>query len=263
MNLRRDNHYLPECYQRGFADSAGHVWIKKENQPPEYRNPRSVGMRRNFYIRQVRGKEDDHIETFFDHHVETPFAQISQRVKVEGAEFRNLTGTEAGVLTRFIASQAVRTLAHRNCVNVQAGRPVEKNVFHNTMLRLMQQFATVWNKYPPKFDFFTTLPMVGKYFISGDHPIVLIHVRNNPIWTPHDEGTPEITPVDRVLNNPGFAFWLTLTPYVCVSVRPQDGTKPTLPPSPMLPIYVKQLNDMIRGQCKLFTLARDRESLDA
>lgn len=126
---------------------------------------------------------------------------------------------------RFVASQAVRTVAHSECVNVQAGGRVSRSVFLNAMLRLMQKFAIVWGQHPPRLDFFTALPCVGEYFITGDHPVLLMWANNNSIWTPSDVLRQEIASVDVVLNNPSFVFWLTLTPYVCVSVRPGNGAK--------------------------------------
>jgi hypothetical protein len=113
--LSRENHYLPECYQRGFTDDTGHLWFKEGDKPPEYRNPDSVGKERNFYIRTVNGIEDDVIEKFLGREVENSFALLSQRVKNEREKFAtNLTVEEAATLMRFVASQAVRTTAHRD-----------------------------------------------------------------------------------------------------------------------------------------------------
>jgi len=78
-NLRRDNHFLPECYQRGFADETGRVWVKEAGRnEARHRKVEKVGRRRNFYIRIVTGKEDDSIEKFFGKEVEDGFARVSQ-----------------------------------------------------------------------------------------------------------------------------------------------------------------------------------------
>jgi Protein of unknown function (DUF4238) len=114
VKLRRNNHYLPECYQRGFANERGQVWVKFSSKPaPTLRNPRTVGKQRNFYIRKRHGKDDDQIESFFGKGVETPFALLSQRIRSERENLSSISGTEFGILLRFVASQAVRTLAHK------------------------------------------------------------------------------------------------------------------------------------------------------
>src|ERR1700751_2737355 len=107
-NLKRNNHFLPECYQRGFADASGKVWVKLAERAPEHRNP-SAGRRRSLYVVEVNGVAHDDIEDFFDRSVEAPFARLSQRIKEEQHQFRNMSATEQGVLCRFVASQAVRT----------------------------------------------------------------------------------------------------------------------------------------------------------
>ncbi|MGA8540446.1 MAG: hypothetical protein WB566_13160, partial [Terriglobales bacterium] len=57
--------------------------------------------------------EDDKVEDFFSKVVEAPFAPVSRRIKEEQNRFANLTGDEAGAVCGFVASQAVRTLAHK------------------------------------------------------------------------------------------------------------------------------------------------------
>jgi Protein of unknown function (DUF4238) len=81
-NLKRKNHFLPECYQRGFEDSSGRVCVKfVDKKVPEMRNPASVGWKRSLYITKRNGAEDDQVEDFFNRVIETPFAPLSQRIK--------------------------------------------------------------------------------------------------------------------------------------------------------------------------------------
>src|SRR5690348_11780330 len=108
MKLKRNNHYLPACYQRAFADSSGKVWIKYFGKEAEPRNPNSVGTRRNFYLWKRNGKQSDNVEEFLNRKVETPFASFSQRVKEEQDKLRVLSGTELVTLAKFVAFQTVR-----------------------------------------------------------------------------------------------------------------------------------------------------------
>ncbi|HEY4902693.1 MAG TPA: DUF4238 domain-containing protein [Candidatus Sulfotelmatobacter sp.] len=129
-NLKRNNHYLPECYQKGFTDPSGKIWVKFADKPaPEHRKPLTVGRKRSLYIWMQAGIENDKVEDFFNEHVEIPFAALSQRIKTERHEFANMTDDECGVLCRFVASQTMRTLAHKATIQQQAGKAVDTNTF--------------------------------------------------------------------------------------------------------------------------------------
>src|SRR6266571_8487103 len=184
MNLQRWNHYLSQGYQEGFTDQTGRVWVKFGNKPPVHRNPRSVGIQRSLYIRNFNGTEDDAIERFLANWIETPFASLVQRIKRERVEFGTVTGEEQGALLRFVAAQAVRTLGHKQCVDTQAGQPVDRNTFLRVMLRQMWTIGDVWRKNLPRVRYFTMLPYVGEFFVSGDHPVLVIQVRGNSVWVP-------------------------------------------------------------------------------
>jgi len=260
--LRRRNHYLSECYQRCFADPAGRVWVRFAGRPePEHRTPRGVGWERRLYIRTRNGKQDDAIERFLTDEVETPFAPLSQRIKSERNEFSQISGNELGMLSRFIASQIVRTVGHRQTIEEQAGIPVDKDTFLRVMLRKLWTLIDDWSKNCRQYYFHTTLPHVGSYFITGDSPVLILQVNDNPIWLPTDSPRLEITDLAKILHHQNHQFWMPLSPYVCVCVRGYWQSDPSLPPTTMDPGEVRLFNSQIRGQCKLFTLARDRESL--
>lgn len=261
MNLQRNNHYLPECYQQGFTDDVGRVWVKFGDKAPIPRNPRSVGRKRNFYIRRIKGTEDDAVERFFGRHVETSFAGLMRRIKDEREKFAEISGQERGALLLFVASQAVRTVSHKHCMDAQAGRPIDQTTFLNTMLRQMQKIADLWLKNTPKLRFFTTLPYVGEYFIAGDNPVLIIYLHDNLLWTPGDDPQQRITQLNDLMTRRNCGFWLPLSPYVCVSVQPQDGFNSFLPPECIEPQRVRMLNRFLRGQSKEFILARGPESL--
>ena len=262
MNLQRENHYLPKCYQEGFTDSTGKVWVKFANKEPEERNPRSVGKQRNLYIRRnLKGEENDGIEKFLGSTIETPFATLSKRIKTEGGQFSDINPVERIALLLFVASQAVRTTAHKQCIDTQAGTPVHRHVFLNIMLRQTKAISDIWLKNAPLLRFFTSLPHVRERFITGDHPVIVIQVLDNVVWTPTDNPKAQITQLDVLLKNPNVGFWLPLTPYICVSVQPRETGAIFVPPQQVDPVQVRMLNQLLRGQCRSFTLARDRESL--
>jgi hypothetical protein len=261
MNLSRNNHYLPACYQQGFTDETGRVWFKAQNEAAERRRPRQIGKRRSLYIRNVDGVERDTIETLFGREVESRFSRLAMRIKHAREKFSNITAEEIVVLLRFIACKGVRTLAHWKCVDEQAGSPVGKSVFQDVMLRQMRQLTAFWAQAAPRLRFYTPLPYVGDHFISGDHPVVAIFVRKNELWLP--DGNPEqrITQLHDLLANPKYEFSLPLSPYVCVSVHAADGELTLLPPETIDPSKVRFLNGLIRNQCNRFIIARDRASL--
>jgi Protein of unknown function (DUF4238) len=261
-NLQRNNHYLPACYQEAFTGPDGRVWAKFAGKEPEPRKPSSVGRSRSFYIRNINGVEDDRMESFFGRAVEDRFAGFARRIKLEGNALTSIEPQEQAALLLFIATQAVRTLAHKRCIDTQAGREVARDEFLRAMGKQMWTVADVWGKNPPTLRFFTNLPFVSDQFISGDHPVLVIHLVDNRIWVP--TATPEhrITKITDLLNDPSCGFWIALSPYICVSVQPRDGATSYLPPATLEPPQVRMLNDMVANQSRIFTLARDRAPLN-
>jgi hypothetical protein len=261
MKLRRDNHFLPECYQKGFADGSGHVWIKETGKDPELRNPSSVGTGRNFYVRAIGDKQTDDVERWFETNVETQFALLSQRIKNERENLTNVSANELGTLARFVASQAVRTMAHKQCIEEQAGVNVDTNTFVQVMGRKILTVINRWLDDSPIFDFLTPLPFIGETFITGDHPVLALVFNDNRVWTPTDEPQQGITNLAEILNK-RHAFSVALSPYICVYIYGRATRLPSLPPRTVEPIFVRKYNDLVRGQCRIFTLARDRSSLN-
>lgn len=260
--LRRDNHFLPVCYQRGFADLSGKVWVKFANQEkPAHRFPKSVGKEWNLYVRDRGGVEDDSFEDFFSKQVENDFARLSQRVKQEQKHLSSVTGKELGALGRFVASQIVRTRAHKQSMEEQLGRALSTNEFLTEMAKQMREIIGHWATSPPNFDFHTSLPYVKERFITGDDPVLLVEENHNPIWMPKDEPQRVVARVAELLNNPKTSFRVALSPYICVFLRMQGGGEAHLPPQTVEPQEVRWFNDRIREQCHFFALARDKESL--
>jgi hypothetical protein len=261
-NLKRDNHYLPVCYQRGFTDSSDRVWVKFADKPePAHRRPLTVGRKRSLYIWTQGGAENDKVEDFFNEHVETPFAALSQRIKTERHEFAKITDDELGTLCRFVASQTMRTLAHKAAIQRQAGLAVDTNTFVRVTLRKIIAVLDGWLKNRPEIYFHTPLPFVGEQFITGDNPVLVVQTNDNAIWVPTDTPTLKITDVQQIVNDPKHRLWFALSPYVLVSIQGFGGGGVHLPPKTEDPLFVRNFNRMLRGQSDIFTLARDKAYL--
>lgn len=260
-NLRRNNHYLPVCYQLGFADSRGRVWVKFANRSTaEHRNPVKVGRIRSFYIRTQNGSETDNLERYFEG-IETPFAALSARIREEGSDFCRVSAEELSLLHIFVAAQAVRTLAHRRCVEQQAGGPVNRNVFGRVIIKMMMTLMRAWQSSPPGLHFYTPLPYIGQRFITGDNPVVSIVVNDNPIWVPTATPTLGITRLGDILGNAKHGFEMSLSPYLMVSIRGKVSGESGLPPQAIEPPHVRFFNERIRGQCNVFTIGGNEEDL--
>ena len=260
-NLQRENHYLPACYQRGFADDAGKVWVKEAARPePEYRKPKNIGKRRNFYIRKVNGVEDDSIERFFGKEVEAGFGLVSQKVKTEGQKI-NLSGNELGFVVRFIATQVVRTIAYKECVDEQAGKTVDRQTHLNVMCRQVITIMNAWSENLPSIHFLTSLPFVTHRFITGDNPVVVFSAARSLIATPMMSPVQTITKLPDILNNPESQFVITLSPYMAVMLGQQRPNSELVQITALDPTGVLRMNALVQSQSRLFTLARDRESL--
>jgi uncharacterized protein DUF4238 len=261
-NLKRNNHYLPECYQKGFTDSSDKIWVKfADKQEPQHRKPLTVGRKRSLYIWMQSGAESDNVEDFFNKNVEVPFAALSQRIKNERHQFTKITDDELDVLCRFVAAQLVRTLAHKATIEEQAGRAVNTNTFVGVMLEKMNTVLDGWIKNAPEIYFHTPLPYVGEQFITGDNPVLVIQTNDNLIWVPTDTPTLKITDVRDIVMDPKHRLWVSLSPYVCVSIQGFGGGGAHLPPKTEEPPTVRNFNKLVRGQCEIFTLAKDKAHL--
>jgi hypothetical protein len=182
LDFRRGNHFVPACYQRGFTNADGEVSIRFANGTLKHLIPESVGLKNDLYIFEENGIETDKVEIFFDEHVENDFAYLSRRIKEEARGFSQMSGDEAGVLLRFVASQAVRTLGHKSTMSEQAnGAPIDANTFVRVMLRKMKMLLDSWTKNLPTIRFFTPLPNIGETYITGDHPVVVLLINDNEI----------------------------------------------------------------------------------
>ena len=85
---------------------------------------------------------------------------------------------------------------------------------------------------------------------------------HNSIWQPADTPKLMITNLSEILKTSKYEFMVSLSPFIYVSVRGHGSLDEGLPPQRVEPNNVSIFNDLIRGQCKIFTLARDRESLE-
>jgi len=261
VDLRRGNHFVPACYQRGFADAEDKVWVRFANGTLKHLTPEGVGLKNDLYIFEENGVQTDKVEIFFDRHVENDFAYLSRRIKEEADQFSQMSGDEAGVLLRFVASQAVRTLGHKATMSEQAnGAPIDASTFVRVMVRKMKAVLDYWTRNPPTIRFFTPLPNIGETYITGDHRVAVLLINDNQIWEPTGRPVQGITNLNDILQHPKPVFMVALSPYVSASiVRTEPGK--IHPPRTVEPKDVREFNTLIRHQCKIFTLARDRDSL--
>ena len=80
-----------------------------------------------------------------------------------------------------------------------------------------------WIANSPNVHFYTSLPLVGEHYITGDSPVLVILMNDNPIWVPTCVPTKGITDVAEILKNPKYGFLVTLSPYVCALIHGQGG----------------------------------------
>jgi hypothetical protein len=84
---------------------------------------------------------------------------------------------------------------------------------------------------------------------------------DNRIWLPPEKPKPGIVELEDTLKGPGALFCVSLSPYVCVSLKPREESICVLPPRSLRPDEVRFFNAHVRGQSQDFILAKDRESL--
>ena len=253
--------YPPACYQRGFTDAEGKVWTRFDDGTFKHLPPKNVGLKNDLYIFKENGVETDKVEIFFDQHVERDYARLSRRIKEESNKFSQMSGDEAGTIMRFVASQAVRTMGHKETMSKQAnGATIDTRTFVQVMVRHMMTLHKTWKENLPTIRFFTPLPNIGEKYITGDHPVAIVVFNDNEIWGPTSRPVQGITNIGSILKSP-HAFMVALSPYICVSIEGGGSGKVHLPKTVDL-MHVRWFNDLIRNQCKIFTLARDRDSLN-
>lgn len=113
MALTRDNHFVPQFYLKNFASASCEVYeyriLVSHSAVPIWKPVRvaGTGYEKNLYTRIVRGEEADDIEQWLNRDFETPASEPLQRA----LEDRSLSSGDWELLTRFLASQIVRTPA--------------------------------------------------------------------------------------------------------------------------------------------------------
>ena len=111
--FRRDNHYVPSTYLRGFADSDNRVsTYRLLVAHPDFplwkrKSLRGVAYHAYLYTRITAGGETDEIEKWLEHDFETP-ATAPLRRAISGEQ---LTPGDWHHIIRFVAAQDVRTPA--------------------------------------------------------------------------------------------------------------------------------------------------------
>jgi hypothetical protein len=122
QKITRECHFLPICYQQPFTNARGELFVQfLDKDKPIPLHPNVVGKMNGFYTRTINGVEDDAIEKSFSSLVEGNYAAVAKRIAEEKNEFHFKDKNEAFSLLKFVATQIVRTYAHRCCIEKQAG----------------------------------------------------------------------------------------------------------------------------------------------
>jgi len=152
-------------------------------------------------------------------------------------------------------------VSHQQCIEELAGGPVNRSTYLNLIIQQMWAITKSWDEEVPKFQFLTTLPFVTQRFITGDSPVLVFTSKDSTISTPMFKALPTITLLPELLENRQTQFLITLSPYMAVSVGRLGVNAPLTQLTSLDPMAVLKLNQHIREQSRLFTLARDKESL--
>ena len=112
MNETRvNNHYVPECYLKHWADGEGKVQVFKtlvrHAQVPVWRkfSTSSVAHQKNLYTQIIAGKARDDLERWFDTKFESPASIVLDKVTNEA----ELSRKDWSILIQFLTAQDVRT----------------------------------------------------------------------------------------------------------------------------------------------------------
>ncbi len=266
QNITRANHVLPVCYQQSFTKEDGELFVQflNRDKPPISLHPARVGVINDFYTRTVDGVEDDGIEKFFSTFVEGDYATVAKRMKELKGDFV-LQPDEIPVLLKFVVAQIVRTEAHLECVNQQAGMEVPRGLFIHNMHRKMKLIVDRWRRQVPEVILWTPLPFLATQFITGDNPVLCFcRTQEEPRVQSLVPPEPIIIDLSVSLESSHNGFIVPLSPYLALTVlnsgkrdfirlRSAQCTDPQV---------VRDLNRMIYNQCVNFVAAQDPEHLE-
>ena len=171
--FRRDNHYVPCMYLRGFAGRDNRVstyrLLVPHPQVPTWKQKslRGIAYHAYLYTRLTAGGETDEIERWLEHDFETP-AAVPLRKVISG---ERLTPTDWKHLIRFVAAQDVRTPARLldNLQRWQAELPsLIQDVLEESVEKLSQAKARGESLVPLKNDLSNYIPIrVSKQIEPG------------------------------------------------------------------------------------------------
>jgi len=109
--ITRDNHYLPQFYQRNWSSDGSRVCryrtlVSHERVPLwDHRSIKGGGFRKDLYTSMATGSDSDALERWFAQTVEDPAAPVFGKI-IEG---RALTRADRRYLTVFVMAMDVRT----------------------------------------------------------------------------------------------------------------------------------------------------------
>lgn len=171
------NHYVPQFYLKNWSLDGKQVYVYSilvsDARIPYWilRNIKSTAVWNDFYTRAEGEKETDDFEKWFDKEFETPVKKIFDNV----LNNHELNKDESETLSRFVATQHLRTPAHLNLLLAQLRIAMPK-VLDAVMLKLPKQL-----KENPKMCY-------TRSQISEEEKLLPIKVSLNSI----DEDTSEV-----------------------------------------------------------------------
>jgi len=261
VHKKRDNHFLPICYQKAFTDDSDRIWVQYfYKNTPDHLHPKSVGKITKFYTQNINGVEDDSVEEFFSDYVEGAYARLGKKLRENRTTFV-ADKEDIFALARFVISQMFRTVAYRKCIDEQAGWNVNSEVFIRNIGRQMKKMTAAWTKELPSLQIQTSLPFVNSYFITGDNPVVIKTDSVSPGTLEVPFSTLQISNIDAVLASPRTEYVVPMSPYFCAVLMTRKHFTVQTEPVGIHPLQVSKINRDVCGQCVQFIAAKDKESL--
>lgn len=143
MSITHDNHYVPRLYLKHFASESGYLYryrtlVSTETVPAWKRvNIGGVGYQVHLYTRVLANEDTDEIEQWLNHDFETPAEGPLSRAVSDA----RLSKDDYRILTRFVASQIVRTPAFM-IQNLPEWNKLSEKLLTDSMEELREKLKT-------------------------------------------------------------------------------------------------------------------------
>lgn len=131
QELKRDNHFVSQCYLKYWTDNDGKLLVYKKIIPhincnkPSKRFPSQVGKLYNFYIRYDGNEEKDDLEDLFNFSFENELGNILKKIN-EDIKLEKLSENESDILMKFVAVQRYKTIDGLNRIKEMSEKVLPK-----------------------------------------------------------------------------------------------------------------------------------------